>query len=269
MVDETYTDIVEQPAIREKEVWVKKIVPEKYMQKVPIKRTRQVKVPTTAIQEVDDWEIVEVGGSKAVEVDGYRVDEVEDSKLMEVEEFQTYKLEPTAYGPARIDQTYDIGLVDGVHHSRKIGSQVYHPNDRRVDDIDIDSAPDDFARMSLNQSMRPPSRARPASAGRQGRGRHDRFHSQSYKTSSRKARAPLGFKLSDTVSHNCISVTHVTRGSIAESAGVRKGDLICYANNKPTRNLNEFRDAIDHSRGNVNLQIRRLGGVKLTLTLAR
>jgi hypothetical protein len=273
MVDETYTDIVEQPAIREKEVWVKKIVPEKYMQKVPVKRSRRVKVPTTVIQEVDDWEVVEVNGSKAVEVDGYRVDDVEDSKLVEVEEFQTYKLEPTAYGPARIDNAYDIGNVEGVHHSRKIGSQVYHANDHRVDHVPVDQVPDDFARMSLNQS-RGYNRPRSATARRGSRNDHraqqSRSHSTKYqRPSSARSQAPLGVKLSDTASHNCISVTQVTSGSAAESAGVRRGDLISYANNKPTRNLKEFRDAVSNSRGHINLQVRRLGGVKLTLIVAR
>lgn len=264
MVDETYTDIVEQPAIREREVWVKKIVPEKYMQKVPVKRTRQVQVPTTVIKEVDDWEVVEVSGSKAIEVDGYRVDQVEDSKVVEVEEYQTYKLEPTAYGPARIDNAYDVGIVEGVHHSRKVGSQVYHMNDHRVNDLPMDDLPDKMSRMTVTHNPRAPR-----SQSTKTRGRPERTSMPESRRPETARPQPLGLKLSDTASHNCVSVTQVNRGSPSEQGGVRKGDLICYVNNRPTRNLREFREAVENAQGHLNMQIRRLGGVKVTVVIVR
>jgi hypothetical protein len=52
------------------------MVPEQYMKKVPVTRSRQVRLETMEIREVDDYEIVEVAGSQAIEVDGFRVDQV-------------------------------------------------------------------------------------------------------------------------------------------------------------------------------------------------
>jgi hypothetical protein len=88
MVDEEYTEIEERQAVRDKEIWVKKIVPETYIERVPVRKTRQVQRNGTEIREVEDWQVVNVPGNRTVEVAGYRIDEVEDQKMVEVEEFQ-------------------------------------------------------------------------------------------------------------------------------------------------------------------------------------
>jgi len=279
MVDETFTEMIEQPAIRNKEVWVKKIVPEKYMERVPVQRSRKVKVPTTVIQEVDGYEIVEVGGSKTVEVDGFRVDEVDDTKVVEVEEMQRYRLRPEPDGPARIDATRDIGRGQRSSYSnRRMGSQVYHANDERIRDVDVDNTASDVAGLAITSSY-----ARPTSSSRGRRGQQggrarpasapaNRGYSTSYKAprgSQHRRPLPVGFKLSNTHDSNCILVTAVNPGSPAMQAGVRKGDLVYYCNNRPTRNLEEFRRVMGSVVGNLQVSVKRLGGTKLQLNIVR
>ena len=69
-------------------VRVKKVVPERYIEKVAVQKIRTIQKPTTLIKEVQTYETVQVPTTKAVAVPGYRVDEVQDSKIVEVEESQ-------------------------------------------------------------------------------------------------------------------------------------------------------------------------------------
>ena len=59
-VEEEYTEIVEELAVREREVWVKKIVEEEYMKKVPRTRTRRVRKPKEFVEDVEDFAVVRV-----------------------------------------------------------------------------------------------------------------------------------------------------------------------------------------------------------------
>jgi len=273
MVDESYTEVVEQPAVRNKEIWVKKIVPERYMQKVPITKVRQVKVPTTIIKEVDDYEIVEVSGSKAIEVDGYRVDTVEDSKLLEVEEYQNYEFRPFAAGPAKLLQSKEVGPVRGKHHSRAVGNEVFHVQDERLRDIDLDSIPDDMARASIqdrpqSQGNNAPQYNRGPPPGSQSqRGRTPQGARPQAAAQQRQA-APIGMKLRNTNS-NGVLVYQVNPGEAAERAGVNTNDVVTYVNNRPTRNLTEFREVINNSSGPLLVQIARRGVRKLMVTIMR
>lgn len=272
MVDETYTEVVEQPAVRNKEIWVKKIVPERYMQKVPITKVRQVKVPTTVIKEVDDYEIVEVSGSKAIEVDGYRVDTVEDSKLLEVEEYQTYEFRPFAAGPAKLLQSKEVGPVRGKHHSRAVGNEVFHVADDRLRDIDLDSIPDDMARASLNNNGpstydSAPQRAVPQNAHQSQRSRTPQ-PAVARQFAPSKESEPIGMKLRNTNS-NGVVVYQVNPGEAAERAGINTNDVVTYVNNRPTRNLTEFREVLNNSSGPLLVQVSRRGVRKLMLTIMR
>jgi hypothetical protein len=86
VVNETYTDYVERPAVRHREVWVKRVVPEQFTQKVAVTRTRQVKVP-----------VAEGSGYRVVapqDADAWRIDTVQDTKLVEVEEWADFELRP-------------------------------------------------------------------------------------------------------------------------------------------------------------------------------
>lgn len=273
MVDETYTEVVEQPAVRNKEIWVKKIVPERYMQKVPVTKVRQVKVPTTAIKEVDDYEIVEVSGSKAIEVDGYRVDTVEDSKLLEVEEYQTYEFRPFAAGPAKLLQSKEVGPVRGKHHSRAVGNEVFHVQDERLRDVDLDSIPDDMARARINDS-RPPSQNQPlpqmggGPQSQRSQGPKSNRQIMQHQSAPPRQAAPIGMKLRNTNS-NGVLVYQVNPGEAAERAGVNTNDVITYVNNRPTRNLTEFREVLNNSAGPLLVQVARRGVRKLMLTIMR
>jgi hypothetical protein len=57
-VNESYIEYEDREAIREREVWVKRIVPEKYVERVPVQKVRQVQKPTSVIREVETWETV-------------------------------------------------------------------------------------------------------------------------------------------------------------------------------------------------------------------
>lgn len=271
MVNEQYTEIEEVPAVRNKEIWVKKVVPEKYMKKVPVQKSRTVKVPTTVIKEVDDYEIVNVSGSKAVEVDGFRIDEVEDSKLVEVEEYQTYEMRPFATGKAEVVGTREIGPVRGMHHSRRIGNQVFHVQDERVRAIDEDSAPDDTARQSGFGMRNPPEQQAPQQPPISGR-RAPRQAFQQQAPPQLGAPQPnqgrVGLKVRDT-NANGVVVFLVAPGEPAERAGVKVNDVITYVNNQPTRNLQEFGKVLANSPGRLYMQVRRRGVRKLTLTVQR
>lgn len=142
VIDEVYTDYEEREVIREKEIWVKKVVPERFIEKVPIQRVRQVQKPTTVIKEVEAFETVQVPATKKVTVDGYRVDEVQDSKVVEVEEFQDYAPEYKPVGPPQISATRDIGRLDGIRHGRTVGANVYAPDHPALAPIDNDNQPD-------------------------------------------------------------------------------------------------------------------------------
>lgn len=86
VVNESYTDYVERPAVRHREVWVKRVVPEQYLQRVPVTRTRQIKVP-----------VAEGAGYSVVppqQADAWRIDQVQETKLVEVEEWADFELRP-------------------------------------------------------------------------------------------------------------------------------------------------------------------------------
>lgn len=59
-------------------------VPEKYIERVPIQKVRQVQKPTSVIREVESWETVAVPTTRRVVVPGHRVEEVPDSRVVEV-----------------------------------------------------------------------------------------------------------------------------------------------------------------------------------------
>lgn len=142
-VEEAYTDIEEKPATRMKEVWIKKLVPEQYMKKVEVRKTRQVKVPTTVTREVEGWADITVPATKVVNVPGYRIDEVKDTKLMEIEGWQEIELVPRVKDKIRIERTR---VLDEDRHrrvERKIGHELLLAEEADRVDVDTDSQPSD------------------------------------------------------------------------------------------------------------------------------
>lgn len=152
-VDEEYTVFEEREAVREKEIWVKQIVPEKYVQRVPVKKVRQVQRPTTEVREVEEWVDVQVPTSRVVDVEGFRVDDVEDTKVVEVEELQEFEYVPQPTGQAQLARTREVGRVPGQHIARTQGAEVFHPSHPDLAQLDVDSNPDSFlAQQSAGSS---------------------------------------------------------------------------------------------------------------------
>lgn len=255
------------------QIWIKKIVPERYTKAVTVTKTRQVSVPTTVLKRVDDWEIVQTTENKAVEVPGYRIDEVQDSKIVEVEELQNYQLQPMSTGQAQVLSARDVGPVNGFHHSRRIGTEVFHPQDPRHQGVD-----EDQYQFSGSSTARGNGKPQPQQQPNTSRSNTFRSTGQQAVGGSSTARSSLGsttdvdrsigFKVRDGDA-NGVVVYRVAPGEAAERAGLRTGDVIIYVNNRPSRNLAEFRSVLSASSGPVQLQVRRRGAQKLMLSLYR
>jgi len=220
-----------------------------------------------------------------VEVDGFRVDTVEDSKLVEVEEYQTYELHPQPTGQSSVLQTREIGPVKGIpHHSRKIGNEVYHPLDERTRDIDQDEHPDDIYKVrggnnnrnGLNVSGPRGSQTARLAANRSAQvqpvstqdDQHMNLSASNSDDANSSFTSKIGFRVKNT-NQNGVVVYQVAPGEAAERAGLHVSDVVIYANNKPTRNLTEFRSVVNNSTGPIYVQVKRRGGQKLLLTVHR
>merc|ERR1712150_385352 len=83
---------------------------------------------------------------------------------------------------------------------------------------------------------------------------------------------PCGFTVINSGGATAIGVVvkKVDRGSIAEDAGLRVGDLVMYINNRPTRSSEEFGSVMNQTgAGNMLVSIKRGDNTKLKLTMAR
>lgn len=244
IVDETYIEYEERPVVREKVVWVKKIVPERVMERVPVKKTRQVKQPCTEIKEVIEQVQVQVPTSKLVKEKGYRIDKVEDTKLCEVEEYRTFKLRPEDTGDVVVDKSRELGRLKGRHLGRSIGLTVHQK--REVDDISDDTDSDEFpvtevkTRMAFSSSVGPPM---PPPGG----------YGSSLGLVVKNAQPTPGRP------YGGVRVSKVHFNQPAYHAGVREGDVITHINNAPVGTLPAFRQAVLDSGNLVRLTIVRSG----------
>lgn len=282
-VEEEYTEVIQKPSVRNKEIWVKKLVPERYLEPVSIKKSRKVQVPTTILKPVEDWELVEVTENKAVEVDGYRVDEVQDSKVVEVEEVVPLTAQGTLAGQPQVARMRDIGLVRGMHHSRRMGNEVFHSHDERIQHIDVDVPPS----QPFNGFNSTASSNGHAPQGASARNRQSLRHSgaliasgpSSSSSSSLNSATSLssepsqeihcGFQVRAGTDGISVVVSSVKRESAAEKGGLHLGDAVLYVNNRPARSVAEFKQNINQSRGPVLLTVKRRGNVKLQITIQR
>ncbi len=89
-----------------KEVWVKRVVPEHYTTIVEVPKTRVVRVPVKESKIVQDFETVHVVEHRPMSVSGFRIDTIQG---------------------------------DQSTKKRIIGAEVYHPNDERVRNLQVDS----------------------------------------------------------------------------------------------------------------------------------
>ena len=107
VVEEKYTDYEDKRAVREREIWVKRIVKEEYTKKVPVTKTRTKKVP---LPPGTTYDVV-----PEAEADGYRIDTVEDVEQVEVEEWADFELRPVLKSdPVPVKVRYPDHTVPGT-----------------------------------------------------------------------------------------------------------------------------------------------------------
>jgi len=303
VVDEEYTVFEEREAVREKEIWVKKIVNETYMEKVPVKKIRQVQRPTMELREVEELVSVDVPTNKAVEVDGYRVDEVQDTKLVEVEEHQTYNWQKQPTDERILTRTREIGRVPGQHLARNVGADILSQNDAGIAELDVDSCPDNAVpsqpRRSPSQQITLPQSNGNSyyrkTGGELGMGStlpgdaqvafsNDNFTDGSFIRGAggqeKRGQDPrasggqsLGLSVKNTHTRHTdgtgVLVTKVERGGPAARAGLQESDIITSVQNIPTSAVEEFASVLKNVSGPVALTVNRDGRRNVYLTLIR
>jgi hypothetical protein len=161
VVEEEYTDYEEQERVRDKEIWVKQIVQEKYKETVPVTRFRQVRKPHKEIREVEELTEVEVPTNEAVQVPSYRVDEVQDVKVVEVEELEDMEWNANPTGEHTLVKTEEGPTIPQANPPRVMGVQKYNAHDSTINNLEIDSRQASMARYT-----------RPASASYQRRSQY-------------------------------------------------------------------------------------------------
>lgn len=284
VVDEEYTVFEEREAVREKEIWVKQIVPEKYMQKVPVKMTRQVKKPHQEIREVEEMVSVQVPSTQAVEVDGYRIDDVEDTKVVEVEEFQEFEYKAHPTGQSELSRTREMGRLPNSRIARNIGEDTFHEQHPDIRGLDLDSNPGYANERPFSASQGYQQGGAPGQ--QQGGGMRDPFepdfsqdnftHTDFIRAAGknlsmgsvdtemvRKSKAGLGLSVRNTHTRHSdgtgVLITHVDNGGKAALAGLVDSDIITSINGMPTQTVEEFAAALQASDGPLNVRCNRDG----------
>jgi len=151
-VEEEYTEWCEEERTRDKEIWVKQIVQEKYFEKVPYKRVRKVLRPSTRMEQVEEVQTVTVESNEVETVNTFRVDEVQDTKVVEVEEFEEIEYRPHNTGKMALHRTREIGRIPGTHLSRNTGTVAPEPTAEH-EGIDNDSNPGSAAANAQSQML--------------------------------------------------------------------------------------------------------------------
>eukprot|EP00667_Euglena_gracilis_P009764 EG_transcript_9934 len=122
-VEEEYVDFEEREVTRYKEVWVKQQIPEKHIERVPVKKVRTVEVPYVVAKPYTEVQRVEIPVTKVVEHPGYRVDEVVEYETREVEGKQ--KVEWIPHVVDEWSEERDLGVRDRHIVERKVGRVIF------------------------------------------------------------------------------------------------------------------------------------------------
>eukprot|EP01012_Entosiphon_sulcatum_P040267 TRINITY_DN53918_c0_g1_i1.p1 TRINITY_DN53918_c0_g1~~TRINITY_DN53918_c0_g1_i1.p1 ORF type:complete len:556 (+),score=58.21 TRINITY_DN53918_c0_g1_i1:85-1752(+) len=93
-VQQPYTEVVPTEKTRMKEVWVKQLVPEKYIVNEIKQGTRNVTVPTTVVREVEEVQEVERPVTKVIEKPSFKTETVVDKEVVEVDGYEDFELVP-------------------------------------------------------------------------------------------------------------------------------------------------------------------------------
>lgn len=210
-IDEEYTTVEHRSVMRDKEVWVKKIVQEEVMEPYEVRRTRKKRIPTTSVKEVEEWQEVNVTTDQAVETEGFRVDDVEDTKLVEVKEEQLYELVPRLKDERILMSARDLGIqLRDRHLTRHIGTRTYA--EREVAGIALDEFPSDTEVVHVHV---------------------------------KHMRQRIGMVVSQTRSESRgVRVKLIRSGYPAEKAGLRAGDVITHVDGAEVHTLDTFRHQV-------------------------
>jgi len=301
IVDEEYTVFEDREAVREKEIWVKQVVPEKYIQKVPVKMTRQVKKPTQEIKEVEEMVEVNVPSTQAVQVEGYRIDDVEDTKVVEVEEFQEFEYLPHPTGNSELARTREIGRLPNSRIARNVGSDTFHHDHPSVRALDLDSNPGgqnvsaDYG-ASITGQMGGMNMGGYGAGNGYGTNRPDpsqpNFASDNFTHTDyirpagkdlsllatntqmvKQASGGLGLGVKNTHTRHSdgtgVLVTRVDSGGAAALAGLLENDIITSINEYPTLTVEEFAAALGQFQGPIQIKFNRDGRRNIFCTLDR
>lgn len=128
---------------RIKEVWVRKADPGAEKRRVEVTKTRQVQVPTTALQEVEQLVEVDVPTTRRVAMDAFRVDKIQGSKVVEVEEEHDFELRPVLHRAARVTDIRDRSDLAATSRnfngtSRIHGAEVFATTDSAIAHLPTD-----------------------------------------------------------------------------------------------------------------------------------
>eukprot|EP00343_Euplotes_focardii_P009300 CAMPEP_0205824194 /NCGR_PEP_ID=MMETSP0206-20130828/19897_1 /ASSEMBLY_ACC=CAM_ASM_000279 /TAXON_ID=36767 /ORGANISM="Euplotes focardii, Strain TN1" /LENGTH=319 /DNA_ID=CAMNT_0053122093 /DNA_START=35 /DNA_END=994 /DNA_ORIENTATION=+ len=132
-VEEEYTEYVDQPATREKEVWKETTVEKLEWRERPVQKTRKVKRPITRIVEEDHYQVIRVPSTKVEKVDVWRIDEYTEWKMVELVDYEVYDLiahNKVEDGDVKEEDlgpvvTRDLGTIASDHTNRIKGTKIY------------------------------------------------------------------------------------------------------------------------------------------------
>lgn len=257
-VNESYVEYEDREAIREKEVWVKKIVPERYVERVAVQKVRQIQKPTTVVKEIESWEVVQVPTTRRVVVPGFRVEEVADSRLVEVEEEQTFALRPEPIGPNEIKSTTDLGrlqnpnshLPDAPYGSQPQGTPVGRGF----------GSPQFGSSQGYNRPSPPAAAASSSPFGGSAANPLDALRSYGLGVDETHTRHTEG---------TGVVVTRIERGGVAARAGLQVGDIITAVQGRPTSTVAEFVQLLQRALGAVTLNVNRDGRRNIALVFGK
>lgn len=296
-VEEEYTEICEVERVRDKEIWVKKIIQEKYIERVPRKCTRKVMRPSKRMEEVLETQIVNVETNEVQTVDTFRVDEVQDSKVVEVEELQEIEYRPFKTGRIELSKTRELGRVPGSHLARNTGNVLDEPT-AELNEIDNDSNPgrtQPLARYASGDCYVGPGPQQTQATARLGQSYYrqqpgqDPFRTESFTNSAYVRGAgdfqhkmkggkspsptPIGLTVKNTHTKHTdgtgVLVTKVESGSPASAAGFKAGDLITKVAGYPTSVVQQFRNGVLSTDGPLVVVFNRDGRQNIQCTIQR
>lgn len=264
LVEEPYTTVVEEPAVRMKQVWV----PEHYTRKRTVQSTRTVRVPVPVTREVEEVEERPVPVQRVIEVPGVREELIDDIELVEITGTQQIEYVPRV-GPIVYNQPPLPGEIAAAYSRSALGASPrrllppshsprrpmpaaswrpsasmgrsdpnanWHPHDTSAGGAGDAWVEDDGARR-FDPAFDSTERARRGSGAA----------SQQQQAPPRVATGtPLGATLAD--SDLGVLVLSVLPGGPLALAGVRAGDVITQADIHVIRSKSELRHVLRQKR---------------------